>query len=129
MMDALEPYILEILGIIITAAIAFAAAQLKRWTGIEIEAKHREALHSAMMSGVESAMQNGPSKAADMLVEEANAYAKATVPDAISKLAPDNFILQRLAERYVRKALDRLPGFAEEAPATSSIDYSDQRLR
>ena len=34
MMDALEPYILEILGIIITAAIAFAAAQLKRWTGI-----------------------------------------------------------------------------------------------
>ena len=51
------------------------------------------------------------------------------MPDAIAKLAPDNFILQRLAERYVRKALDRLPGFVEKAPATSSIDYSDQRLR
>lgn len=109
MMDALEPYILEILGIIITAAIAFIAAQVKRWTGIEIEAKHRDALHSAVMSGVESALQKGVGPASDQLVEEAIAYAKASVPDAIAKLAPDNFILRRLAERYVRKALDRLP--------------------
>jgi len=107
MLDVLEPHLLEILSMIITAAISMAALYLRRWTGIEIEARHREALHSAIMSGVESALQHGPGKAADQLVDEAVAYARKSVPDAIARLAPDNVILRRLADRYVRTALER----------------------
>ena len=55
--DSLQPYVVDVLGVIVTAAISWAAAAFTRRTGIEIDAKHREALHSAAMTGVNLALQ------------------------------------------------------------------------
>ncbi|MDD9740897.1 hypothetical protein PVW47_14045 [Marinovum sp. SP66] len=108
LLTTFEPQILEILGMIITVLIGLAAAQFRRWTGIEIEARHREALHSAIITGVKRAMRHGPDRAVQEWRDAAVTYAKASVPDAIRKLVPGDGILDSLAERYVLEQMERV---------------------
>ncbi|MEN5275744.1 hypothetical protein ABE527_02225 [Brucella sp. TWI432] len=50
------PYLLAFFGAVITAAITWATKKLSDWTGITIEANHREALQSALMNGARYAV-------------------------------------------------------------------------
>lgn len=74
----------------------------ERW-GIEIEARHREALHSALMTGIAAALTRGAGTRA--AIAEAIDYATRSVPDAITALDPAPETLQALAEAKLRQAI------------------------
>lgn len=54
---ALDQVALPLASLLITAFIGWAAAKFHQWTGRQIEAKHREALQSALENGVRFALQ------------------------------------------------------------------------
>jgi|APEBP8051073058_1049385.scaffolds.fasta_scaffold27159_2 hypothetical protein len=80
------------LGLILLRASEAARA---RW-GIEIEARHREALQSALMSGISAALTRG--LRGDAAIQAGIAYAHDSVPDALAALKPDPKVLRSLAE-------------------------------
>lgn len=96
---ALEPHIIELVGAVLAAVIGRAAIEAKRRWGIEIEARHREALHSALMTGIRAALGRGLTgqKALDYAI----GYAQESVPDALAKLRPAEAVLQLIARRYM----------------------------
>lgn len=93
---AASPHILELLGVLLTGIIGWAAAAARRKWGIEIEARHREAMHSALLTGAQLAMKHElTGKAAIDLVLR---YIKQSVPDAIGSLKPSPDVLTDLAK-------------------------------
>lgn len=94
--DFLLPVLLQLLGLIL-GGLLFGLSRLarQRW-GIEIEASHREALHSALMSGVRAAVARGLSGPA--ATASAVAYAGRSVPDALGALKPAEGVLASIAE-------------------------------
>ncbi|MER5171574.1 hypothetical protein [Thioclava kandeliae] len=102
LMAALAPYIMQLLALAVTALVGWIAAEVKKRFGVEIEAKHREALHSALMTGAQLALSRlGAAAGTTALTQAAVAYAKTSVPDAIAKLGPSAAVLQDLAEAKV----------------------------
>ena len=127
---AASPHILELLGVLLTGIIGWAAAAARRKWGIEIEARYREALHSALMTGAQLAMKHElTGKAAIDLVLR---YIKQSVPDAIGNLKPSPDVLTDLAKAKLEQvaqakvkedtgaAVDALTGALRKAglPAT-----------
>ena len=102
---ALMPILLDVLGAIVLALIGQAALWLKRRTGIEIEARHREALHQAIMTGLRAALTKSatPSDAITRSIE----YAKQSVPYAIRALRPSDQILTRIATAKLEEAMGK----------------------
>ncbi|ACM03852.1 hypothetical protein [Cereibacter sphaeroides] len=86
LLNALTPSLLDLAGVALTALIGFATVRFQRWTGIQIEARHREALHSAIMTAARLAVARGfaPDEAADFVLS----YVRNSVPDALKRLAP-----------------------------------------
>lgn len=83
-------YVSAAIGAVLTAGLGLLGARLYAWTGINIEARHREALHSAIMTGVNAALGKVAAviggKAIDVrstALAEALRYVGASVPDAI----------------------------------------------
>lgn len=104
----IAPYLPDLIWAAITALIGYAVTLIKAKTGIEIEAKHREALHSAMTTGALLALAKlgiGADKAA--LAESAVDYAKTSVPDAIKKLSPSDDTLANLAVSKLQSVLTK----------------------
>lgn len=98
---AASPHILELLGVLLTGIIGWAAAAARRKWGIEIEARYREALHSALMTGAQLAMKHElTGKAAINLVLR---YIKQSVPDAIGNLKPSPDVLTDLAKAKIEQ--------------------------
>lgn len=90
--------ILPIVATIATAVIGWAAAQARARWGIEIEARQREALHSALMTGAQLALARlGPQASQAALTAAAVEYAQGSVPGAISGLRPAAGVLSDLA--------------------------------
>ena len=106
--NAIEPVFLEGLGLILTIVIAWAAAQLRAWTGIEISAKHRIALHEAVMSGVLSASKHGMVTGSETFKAHVLAHVRASVPDALAYLKPLPPVLQNIIERKAQEALAKI---------------------
>ncbi len=92
----LMPVALSGLSLLLTALIGSAAQTAKQRWGLDIEARHREALHSALMSGIRAAVEDGPGAGKNVLVEQAVTYARESVPDAIARLRPSEAVLRRL---------------------------------
>lgn len=104
--EALAPSVLTAVASLLGLLLTYATWKVERWTGLKIEAQHRQALHSAIMSGVQSAMDGTLDR--DQIVAQAVAYARRSVPDAVGYLlgrADDGGILMRLAEAKLREAL------------------------
>lgn len=100
--NAAWPLIELIVATAITIATAFAA---RKW-GIDVEAKHRDALHSALLTGARLAVNRqltGP--AAVKLILD---YVAKSVPGAINKLTPPPAVLADLAEAKLQEAGDKL---------------------
>ena len=90
--------ILPIVATIVTAVIGWAAAQARARWGIEIEARQREALHSALMTGAQLAMSRLGASATQKALEVAAVdYARRSVPGAIAALKPSGSTLHDLA--------------------------------
>lgn len=95
------------LGVVLTALINRGAAMLEVATGIRIEQGARDALHSALKSGIEVAMAEGPEAGFEDIKRQALTYAHRSVPDAIAALVPGDGILDDLALRYYHEAMSR----------------------
>ena len=90
--------VLPIAGTVTTALIGWAAAQARARWGIEIEARQREALHSALMTGAQLALSRlGPQASQTALTTAAVEYAERSVPGAMTGLRPTADILHDLA--------------------------------
>ena len=99
--EAVAPHLLELFGALLTLLFGWLSVQLKAKWGIEVEARHREALHSALMTGAQLALDRKLTgkAAADLAV----GYARKSVPDAIGALIADDGILRNLAEAKLRQ--------------------------
>lgn len=89
--------LVPILGLVITTLVGIGLAFLKQKTGIDIEAKHREALQSALMNGILFALQKAgwvsgqplSSSILESLLPTARSYVESSVPDALAKFGID----------------------------------------
>jgi hypothetical protein len=86
LLTAVTPGLIDLASVALTALIGLAAVRFQRWTGIQIEARHREALHSAIMTAARVAVDRGLTR--DVATEFVAAYARASVPDALKRLSP-----------------------------------------
>ena len=102
-LQQLQPALISGLSLLLTVLIGGAAQVAKQRFGLEIEARHREALHSALMSGARAAIADGPGAGKDVLVEQAVTYARESVPDAIARLRPSEAVLRRLVKGKLKE--------------------------
>ena len=102
--EALLPLVLEAVSVLLALLLGWLAVQLRRRYGIQIEAAHRDALHTALMSGVSRAIELGLDRRA--IADEALAYAKRSVPDAIAALRAEDDLLRDLAVAKLGELLD-----------------------
>ncbi|KAB6715844.1 hypothetical protein [Roseobacter sp. TSBP12] len=120
------PTLLQIISAILGTLLIQAAAVAKTRWGIQIEATHREALHSALMSGIRAALARGEDRQA--AITSAIKHAAVSVPDAIAALDPAHGVLASIAEAKLREALGSLPpllGFDSVAGLSSKMAASD----
>jgi len=97
--------VLPAVGVVISAVLLYGASLLQKNTGINIEAKHRDALQSALMNGVLFALQRSgwlPGQATDKVIAAARTYVESSVPDALKQFGIDT------ATAAGKAALDRL---------------------
>lgn len=98
-----------VIPIIVTALLGWAAILYSRVTGKELEAKHREALQSALTNGVHWALQqvlNGklsadgtvPQSKKAEVVAKAQEYVVTSVPDAVQKFKITQPTMEKLVE-------------------------------
>lgn len=93
--EAVAPHTLDAFGAILTVFFGWISLQLREKWHIEIEEKHSQRLHSALMSGAQMAMERKlTGQAAVSLAVE---YAKSSVPDAIRYLTAPDGVLFNLA--------------------------------
>jgi hypothetical protein len=97
LLAALAPHLLELIAALLTAIIGWLAAQAKARWGLEIEARHREALHSALMTGVKHALSEGV-QGRTAITRAAVGYVRVSVPDALAALKPGPGQLTDMAE-------------------------------
>ncbi|WP_288949536.1 hypothetical protein [uncultured Paracoccus sp.] len=97
------PHLLELVSLAITAIIGWAAAAARRKWGIEIEARHREALHWALTTAAQLAVKNQLTgkQALDLMLE----YVRRSVPDAIGNLRPTPEVLTDLAQAKLEQVV------------------------
>lgn len=111
--DTLQPVIVEVLLTLALAGIGWLMRFLPERMRIEIEAKHRAALHSALETGVnyaldavEATLRANPAIAVgDATVGRVLDYVERSVPDAIRKLGPSRNILQDMARAKLTEAM------------------------
>ncbi|MGC9449692.1 hypothetical protein [Cereibacter johrii] len=101
LVTALVPSLFDLAGMVLTALIGFAAVRFQHWTGIQIEARHREALHSAIMTAARAAVSRGLTS--EVATEFVSSYTRASVPEALKRLSPsaetlDGLIRSKLLE-------------------------------
>ncbi|GAB1361992.1 hypothetical protein MASR1M32_12280 [Rhodobacter sp.] len=124
--SAILPTLLQcigaILGLLLIRATTYAST---RW-GIEIEARHREALHSAIMSGIRAALSKGLTGQA--AVDSALVYSAGSVPDALAALDPSASVLQQLAEAKLSEVMKGQSAIMERMEAIVAR-HEDHLLR
>lgn len=97
------PGVIELIGLALTGIIGWVAAAARRKWGIEIEARHREALHWALFTGAQLALKHElTGKAAlDLIL----GYARQSVPDALGSLKPSPEVLTDLAKAKLEQVV------------------------
>ena len=81
---------------------------------LDVESKHREALHKALNTGVGlmlDTIQLHPGiAAADLTVSQVVQYVKNSVPDALKKLGPSEAQLVDMARSKLQQKIDEVAG-------------------
>lgn len=97
-----------VLSIVIPVFIGWVAIQYHRLTGVQMSAEHRDALHSAINTGINAALNRGiTGKAATSFAIE-YAITKGA-PDAVKYLQPGS-ALREIAESKLDAALAKAIG-------------------
>lgn len=99
---AITPALVALFGTLLTIILRRAAeVATARW-GIEIEARHREALHSAILSGLQAALSRG--RIGDAAIDDALVHVAQSVPDALAGLPQaTGGVLRSIAESKLRE--------------------------
>lgn len=100
---AVLPTLLELTGLALGGVLIRGAVVAKKRWGLDIEARHREALHSALMSGIRAALAGGLS--GEAAVKAAVQHATRSVPDALGTLNPTAEVLKSIAVSKLREAM------------------------
>ena len=126
-LQELLPAITAVVMAIITGLLGLLTAWLREKFKVEIEAKHRAALQSALETGVNRVLdkltQLPQVTRADTAVAEAVAYVERSVPDALKALAPSKEHLRDMALAKAKEALlraatsDKLTAVLQQAGA------------
>lgn len=99
---AVLPHLLEIINILLACVVGWVANVARKKWGVDMEARHREALQSAMMNGARLALDRKlDGKAAINLILS---YVHSSVPDAIGALKPPARVLEDLAQSKLQEA-------------------------
>lgn len=91
----LAPMLMELAALAVTILVGHLALVARKRFGLEIEARHREALHMAIMTGLKTAVAAGYDK--DQAMKVAVTYARTSVPDAVKALRPAAGVLMDIA--------------------------------
>jgi len=118
--SSLRPLIEGALATVATAIIGWIGMTVQRWIGFRIEQQHRDALHSAIMTGVSAALNYAGERAADIKIDVRNKiiadgirYVEKSVPDALRALNVTDDTLVQLASSKL--------AILTEAPASIPI--------
>ena len=103
------PLLVDLLALLLGLAIGWLSPQAHRYLGVQVEPRHREALHSAIMTGLRHSLAEDVSR--ERILHEALHYARTSVPDAVRALVKDDGVLRALAEARLRELVD-MPGRA-----------------
>lgn len=104
----IAPYLTDLIGAIVTALLGYAVTLLRARFGIEIDAKSREALHSALTTGALLGLAKlGISADKENVATLAVDYAKSSVPGALARLAPSDEVLTNLALSKVQQIVNK----------------------
>lgn len=117
---ALADAVISIASLGITAALAVIVPMLKQRWGIEIEAKHRDALHSALMTGIAAALGRGLT--GQGAVAAALAHVRAGgAPDAVRYFGLAEPALERMAMAKLQEMLPAMPASAIRPPLQAGL--------
>lgn len=112
--NIIQPIVVELLLTLILAVLAWFLRLLPERFRVDIEAKHRAALHSALDTGVGlliDTMQKHPTIAApDMAIGTVLDYVERSVPDAIRRLGPSRAQLEDMARAKLQHQVDAVLG-------------------
>lgn len=100
-LEALAPHLLEAFMALVTLATGYAVHLFRRWTGIQIEERHRQALHSAIRTAVVALTERGLT--GEDLVKGVKDYLRQSVPDALAWLVPGDSVLSTLIRSKIRE--------------------------
>ena len=110
----IQPILVELLLTLILAVLAWFLRLLPERFRVDIEAKHRAALHSAIDTGVGlliDTMQKHPTIAApDLAIGTVLDYVERSVPDAIRRLGPSRAQLEDMARAKLQQQVDAVLG-------------------
>lgn len=99
--EILRPYLTEIVSVLAAAAVGWVAMKAKQFLGLEIEARHRAALQSALANGANRGIAEIQKHASGATVDVRNAaiaeglrYVEKSVPDALKffGLRPEDIV-------------------------------------
>ncbi len=108
LIQAVAPAIAELVAVVVLGLLAMAYRRFSELTGIQIEAKHREALHTAIETGVLAAIEKGPNWGKEQIIKAAVDHVRRSVPDAVKVLKPSDPVLHNLAGRYAKRAAKKV---------------------
>lgn len=97
--SVLEP-IVEVMLLILIPAIVAALVRWFQKLGIDVEARHRDALQSALQNAALIAISRGASQHAPAIIVD---YVKNSVPDAVKRFGLDDHRIQELALPHLTK--------------------------
>lgn len=110
--NIVQPILVELLLTTILLAASWLMRRLPERMRLDIEARHREALHRALDTGVGlviDTLQKHPAVAVpDRAVAEIAGYVHRSVPDALRRLAPSQAQLEAMARAKLQEHMEAL---------------------
>ena len=129
----IQPIIVDLLLMLVLAIIGWAASFLPARFRLDIQQRHRDALHAALSTGVGLAidtMQKHPTIAApDMAIGVVLDYVERSVPEAIRKLGPSRAQLEDMARSKLQQQVDTVLGRDRLAEALTNAGLDAQGSR
>jgi hypothetical protein len=105
-LSTVVPALLSFLSVALPALLAWIGSIFQSWKDKQNEATDRQALHSALTTGIQSAEQkykNAPNQQSKEKVAYAIDYAKKSVPDAIANLRTSTETLTKLTQSKLQQ--------------------------
>lgn len=129
--NIIQPIIVDLLLMLVLAIIGWAASFLPARFRLDIQQRHRDALHAALSTGVGLAidtMQKHPTIAApDMAIGVVLDYVERSVPEAIRKLGPSRAQLEDMARSKLQQQVDTVLGRDRLAEALRQAGVDAQK--